>query len=94
MNVSEIRRIIFERQGRHCLWCDKELTWEQAHLHEKIFRGKGGKISLENSIVLCANCHLNNAHGDRRPQFKKKVDNGGKPMIDSKSRVERMDKIE
>ena len=88
LSVKEIRRVIFERQGRHCLWCDKELTWNQLHMHEKIPRGKGGKISLDNSIGLCYDCHLNNAHGDRKSQFKKMVDNGGKLMVDSKSRKE------
>lgn len=74
MTVKEIRRAVFKRQNRECLWCSKVLTWAQAHLHEIVLRGKGGKISLENSIILCYDCHFNNlgAHGNRRPKFLKK----------------------
>ena len=39
-------------------------------MHEKQHRGKGGEISLENSEGLCAFCHLEVEHGDRRPQFR------------------------
>lgn len=69
MTVGEIRRIVYDYQDGRCLWCDKFVTWKQAHMHEKVARGKGGKISLDNSIILCSNCHLNVAHGDRRLQF-------------------------
>jgi 5-methylcytosine-specific restriction endonuclease McrA len=53
-------------------------------MHEKVFRGNGGEISLENSIILCADCHILNpnqkgAHGGRQPRFSKKVlDKGSK----------------
>lgn len=73
MTVGEIRRIVYDYQDGHCLWCDKFVTWKQAHLHEKVARGKGGKVSLGNSIILCADCHIGpkGAHGKRRPQFSK-----------------------
>lgn len=75
MKTGEIRRAIYNQQDGHCLWCDKFVTWGQAHLHEKVARGKGGQISLENSIILCADCHIGpkGAHGNRRPKFSKKV---------------------
>jgi hypothetical protein len=43
-------------------------------MHEVLPRGKGGRISLQNSIGLCADCHILNprqkgAHGGRQPQF-------------------------
>jgi 5-methylcytosine-specific restriction endonuclease McrA len=72
MTVSEIRRLVYDRQDGYCLWCGKFVTWRQAHLHEKVTRGEGGKISLDNSIILCSNCHIGpkGAHGNRRPQFR------------------------
>lgn len=41
-------------------------------MHELVSKGKGGEVSLENSIGLCADCHLNTAHGNRRPRFGEK----------------------
>lgn len=72
METGEIRRIIYDRQHGECLWCSKFVTWQQAHMHEVVQRGKGGKISLDNSIILCSTCHIGprGAHGNRRPQFR------------------------
>lgn len=67
--IFAIREEIFARQGGLCLWCAKRISWLQAHMHEKVFRGKGGKISLDNSIILCSDCHRNVAHGNRKPKF-------------------------
>ena len=69
LTVKKIRDTIYKRQDGKCLWCDAEITSKMAHLHEKVFRSKGGIISLENSIILCASCHLDIAHGKRRPQW-------------------------
>jgi hypothetical protein len=73
LTTAEIRKIVYDRQEHKCLWCFAPLTWEMAHLHEKTPRGKGGKISLDNSIILCYNCHMFNkgAHGKRHPQWRK-----------------------
>lgn len=69
--ISQIRRQIFARQEGVCVNCPEMLTWGSGHLHEKIHRGQGGEISLENSEMLCYSCHLgkHGAHGDRRPRF-------------------------
>jgi 5-methylcytosine-specific restriction endonuclease McrA len=64
-----IRLAIFKRQGGLCLDCGAQLTWEMAHMHEIVPRSKGGAISLNNSIILCYDCHLNGRHGDRRLRF-------------------------
>jgi 5-methylcytosine-specific restriction endonuclease McrA len=69
VTTGEIRHAIYVRQKGHCLWCSKFVTEKQAHMHEKLSRGRGGKISLDNSIILCVDCHLNVAHGSRKPQF-------------------------
>lgn len=70
LNTGEIRHFLWVYQEGLCAYCDKFVTEFQAHMHEKVPRGKGGKISLYNSIILCSNCHLNVAHGSRRPRFK------------------------
>ena len=70
MTVAEIRRAIYDRQKGECIACSCFLTLDQFHMHEKVHRGKGGKISLDNSEGLCAYCHLDVEHGDRKPQFK------------------------
>lgn len=73
LTTSEIRHTIWLRQHGECLDCSKFVTEAQAHLHEVVPRGRGGKISLDNSVILCAECHLNGPqnHGNRRPQFKR-----------------------
>lgn len=71
--IAAIRKAIFVRQGKVCLWCAKALTWTQLHMHELVPRGKGGKISLDNSVGLCYSCHINGAHGNRKPQWSKNV---------------------
>jgi 5-methylcytosine-specific restriction endonuclease McrA len=75
VTVAEIRQQVYDRQGGRCRSCDKFVTSEQAHMHEKVHRGQGGEISLDNSEILCYDCHLNReefGHGKRKPQFRRK----------------------
>lgn len=75
MSTGEIRRAIFLRQYGQCISCGEDFTEAQMHMHEKVFRGHGGEISLDNSEGLCYDCHLNRetfGHGKRRPQFEPK----------------------
>lgn len=81
--VGEIRSQIVERSKiddrPSCEWCSRDLPGEvsgyglKGHMHEKQFKGKGGEISLENSVLICPNCHFNDedAHGDRKFQSSK-----------------------
>ncbi len=82
--VRAIRRRVFERDGWACVHCANPVIWKTGHMHERQARGdiqlteegyySGGEISLENSITLCANCHLYDkvaGHGNRQPQFGK-----------------------
>jgi hypothetical protein len=69
--VREIRRQVYARQQGRCLYCPKLITWAGMHLHEKQHRGQGGEISLENSVGLCYDCHINQEHGNRKPRFGK-----------------------
>jgi hypothetical protein len=72
--VGSIRRQVFDRCEEKCEQCESYITWETMHMHEKVFKGKGGEVSLENSIGLCSKCHLtgaNAAHADRKWQSAK-----------------------
>lgn len=69
--VSSIRKQVFDRSKNKCEYCGNFITWK-FHLHEKTARGKGGEISLENCVAICAACHIlrkDSAHGDRRTRF-------------------------
>ena len=72
MAVSEIRRAIWERDGRRCTHCGRALTYQSLEMHERLWRGKGGEVSVENGTSLCGDCHQNDkvaGHGNRRPQW-------------------------
>jgi 5-methylcytosine-specific restriction endonuclease McrA len=58
VTTGEIRDAIWKRQDGLCIRCGDIVTKKTAHLHEQKSRGRGGEISLENSIILCFNCHL------------------------------------
>lgn len=68
--VYSIRRLLFGRCRGDCEICNSPLTFFTGHMHERHHRGKGGEISLANSIFICANCHRR-AHKERNPQFTK-----------------------
>ena len=72
MTTAEIREAVYVRQQGKCIMCDRFLVRGQFHLHEKIWRSRGGKISLENSEGLCYYCHIEVTHG-RTPKFSKKT---------------------
>lgn len=70
--TKKIRDAVFARSGGECEFCAKPLTLRTMHMHEKQFRGKGGEISIYNSVAICFDCHLGRPdaeHGNRRPRF-------------------------
>lgn len=72
--VGSVRRQVYDRQKGRCLNCGDARPYEgdlftRMHMHEEIPKGKGGLVSLENCVCLCARCHLSGQHGDRRPRF-------------------------
>lgn len=73
--VKRIRHHLFVRSNGYCELCGDFLTESAGHMHEQKHRGKGGEISLENSVFICPTCHKH-AHADRNPRFtKKSLDN-------------------
>lgn len=66
--VTAIRLTVCESANGECQDCGEYVGWA-GHMHEVKTRGQGGEISTENSIWLCADCHLNHEHGDRKTSF-------------------------
>ena len=69
--VGAIRRQIFIRSEGYCELCASPVLESSGHMHEQRHRGKGGEISLANSVFICPTCHKA-AHADRNPRFTKK----------------------
>ena len=43
--------------GGKCEGCGRAPSWIGLHPHEKIFRSQGGKLSMENTVMVCGRCH-------------------------------------
>ena len=43
--------------GGLCELCKQPGNWLGLHPHEKVFRSRLGKLSLENSVMVCDRCH-------------------------------------
>lgn len=66
--VKDIRAQLWKRCGGFCELCGDLVTEKSGHMHEQKWRGKGGEISLENSVFICAKTHKLE-HNERNPQF-------------------------
>ena len=66
--VAEIRHQLWLRCGGACELCGDILTEGSGQMHEMKHRGKGGEISMENSVFICAKTHKRE-HADREPKF-------------------------
>ena len=69
--VAAIRHQIFVRSNSDCELCGSPITEQGSHMHETHHRGKGGEISLANSVLACAACHKFQ-HRDREPKFNRR----------------------
>ena len=70
--VLSIRHRLWLRCKGECELCAVPVTEDSGHMHEQKHRGKGGEISLANSVFICSTCHRR-AHADRNPHFSKKT---------------------
>ena len=70
--VGYIRDQVFERAKRgnltFCEYCGSLITAGTGHMHERIPKGKGGEVSLDNCVAICARCHIgaDGEHGNRK----------------------------
>lgn len=58
----EIRKALWERCGGVCEMCGHNGYPFGLHPHEKVFRSRGGRMSLTNSVMLCNDCHGRHGH--------------------------------
>jgi 5-methylcytosine-specific restriction endonuclease McrA len=52
-----------------CERCGRLIGWDSFEMNEKIPKGSGGEVSMDNCEALCHPCHQGNpdsAHGNRR----------------------------
>ena len=68
--IAAIRHQIFVRSAGYCELCAVPVTEQTMHMHEQKHRGKGGEVSLVNSVGICAICHKHE-HRDREPKWSK-----------------------
>ena len=53
-----IRALLLKRCKGRCEQCGASDNVFGLHPHEKLFRSRGGKLSLWNSIMVCQKCHM------------------------------------
>lgn len=68
--VAKIRHQLWLRSKGFCELGGEPVTEASGHMHEMVHRGKGGEISMQNSVFICPKCHQH-AHRDRNPRWKK-----------------------
>ena len=78
--VGSIREQVFERARNpltgqfECRNCGRIITWKSGEMNERVPKGSGGEVSLENCEALCHDCHQgspDSRHGNRRWQTAK-----------------------
>jgi len=70
--VKVIRHQLWIRCKGECELCGSYVTESSGQMHEKWkHRGKGGEISMDNSVFACPKSHKYE-HRDRNPKFLKK----------------------
>lgn len=53
-----LRRMVIERDGRRCVYCDEDLTDAEVHLDHVIPESRGGPTNFNNLQVTCRKCNL------------------------------------
>lgn len=69
--VKDIRDQIMKRAKGYDELSGEPITSASAHMHEQRHRGKGGEISLDNSVGISQSTHRR-AHAGRNPHFSKR----------------------
>ena len=53
-----LRRMVIERDGLRCVYCDIDLTNAEVHLDHVIPESQGGSTTFNNLQVTCRKCNL------------------------------------
>lgn len=71
----ELRRIVWDRDGRKCVRCGTPLELGEAHI-DHIKSGKTANNSLRNLRTLCRRCHVLRADKRHRGMIAKALKDG------------------
>lgn len=55
---TKLRKMVIERDGERCVYCDEDLTNSEIHLDHVIPESQGGPTNYENLQVTCRKCNL------------------------------------
>lgn len=55
---QNLRRMVIERDGLRCVYCDEDLTNAEVHLDHVIPESQGGPTNYSNLQVTCRKCNL------------------------------------
>jgi 5-methylcytosine-specific restriction endonuclease McrA len=55
---KNLRRMVIERDGLRCVYCDLDLTNNEVHLDHIVPESQGGLTSYTNLQVTCRKCNL------------------------------------
>lgn len=72
--VTDIRLKIWHRDKKKCTHCGQDVSWGVMEMHERLWRGRGGEISVDNGTTLCYDCHQHDdvaGHGKRQVKWSK-----------------------
>jgi len=55
---ADCRRVVWERDWGRCVVCRRALTLDEAHIHEVVYRSRGGSdTDPANCVTCCYACH-------------------------------------
>lgn len=72
---GELRRIVWERDGRQCVRCHTPQALDECHV-DHIRSGKNANNSLGNLRTLCRRCHVLRADNRHRGMIAKALKDG------------------
>lgn len=56
-NYRYYKRLIVERDGLYCHYCDKLMSYEEAQVDHVVAKARGGSDSPTNLVLACARCN-------------------------------------
>ena len=56
--MRAMKEYLFDKYGTKCEVCGKEFSKAELTGHHIIMRSKGGKITEDNILIACYNCHF------------------------------------
>lgn len=55
---TNLRRMVIERDGLRCVYCDLDLVNNEVHMDHVIPESQGGTTTFDNLQVTCRKCNL------------------------------------